>query len=51
MNKKKYKTPEIRIFKVNTINMIAASGENYSTETASGEDQMGREGGGWFSED
>lgn len=51
MNKKVYKTPEIKVFKVNTINMIAASGEGYSSESASGADQMGREGGDWFSED
>lgn len=39
------------IVKVQMINMLAASGEKYSTTEASGDDQLGREVGGWFSED
>lgn len=53
MNKKAYQTPKITVFKVNAFSMIAASsGDGYDPNSdASGADQMGREGGSWFSED
>lgn len=47
--KKNYQAPKTRIFKIETMHIIAASPDLYNTDATGA--AMDREGGDWFSED
>lgn len=47
MKKTVYIAPAIKTFEIKTLNMFAASGENVSSLSITGEEQLSRDGGGW----